>query len=145
MEFDKARVFTPLTADEVQIGSKGYFAETMGNLKNMVEMQGETSELTSIRDETNACRFYCKEYRAAWVLFYLVETPDLCTRRELAQWLAQGNGEFIMGLSKRTVPSTNYGYSTEYADTQVPDVIHVRKWGETDWHKPTRAYMGIEE
>lgn len=35
MEFDKAKVFTALNADEVKVGSKGYGSDTMEDFKNL--------------------------------------------------------------------------------------------------------------
>lgn len=37
MEFDKSKVYTVLNADEVKIGSKGYFADRLLSLKQIVE------------------------------------------------------------------------------------------------------------
>lgn len=37
MEFDKAKVFTVLNADEVKIGSSGYFADNLRSLRVAAE------------------------------------------------------------------------------------------------------------
>lgn len=144
MNFNKLRVFTPLNADQVPVGSKGYFAETLGNLKNAVEMRGETAELTSIRDETHACRFYCAEYKSAWSLFYLVEEPkdELCTRRELARWLAEGKGELSYDADCGVY--TDAPYLKDNIDDEVDEKTLIRKWDTKAWYKPTRKYMGIK-
>lgn len=69
------------------------------------------------------------------------------TNRELAQWLAQGKGEFAYltehGTYMDCYNSINYSYDTDNWDVQ--DNIRVRKWEDTEWHSPTREYMGLEE
>ena len=33
----------------------------------------------------------------------------------------------------------------EEDDAPVPDVVRIRKWGNTEWVKPCREYMGLED
>lgn len=37
MEFAKAKIFTALNADEVKVGSKGYFADNLRSLRGAAE------------------------------------------------------------------------------------------------------------
>ena len=39
MEFDKSKVYTAVNADEVKVGSKGYFADTIAGLKNNIDKE----------------------------------------------------------------------------------------------------------
>lgn len=78
MEFDKAKVFTVLNADEIKADSKGYFADTIKDLKDVV--QNECSkfygEIKEIKNEKYCNRFYKKDgYSYSYNLFYLVEEP----------------------------------------------------------------------
>ena len=78
MEFDAKRVYTVLNADEVKIGSRGYFADTLKSLKDMVyqEYSGNCSEIEKIKEDTYEGRFKAKDgYR--YSLFYLVEDPKV--------------------------------------------------------------------
>lgn len=62
---------------------------------------------------------------------------------ELSQWLAKGNGK----LRKCTAPFTIYtclSFTMEEADKPVNVGYVVSKWDETEWHKPTREYLGLE-
>ena len=61
------------------------------------------------------------------------------TRRELARWLAQGNGEVKDG----NVVYSDWDYFAENENKAVNDGMVVRKWDETEWHKPTREYLGL--
>lgn len=73
----------------------------------------------------------------------LAET--LITNRVLAQWLAEGYGQYMD--VEYTVARTYYCYdyydrceaSTD--DAPINKDIRVRLWGDTEWHVPTRKYM----
>ena len=73
------------------------------------------------------------------------------THRELALWLAQGNGEIYHydDSGFKTEVKTSYGYHQEYenCDCNEYKTFHskIRKWGDTEWVTPTREYMGLEE
>lgn len=36
MEFDESKIYTALNADKIKIGSKGYYADSLGDLKHRV-------------------------------------------------------------------------------------------------------------
>lgn len=64
------------------------------------------------------------------------------TNRELSKWLAQGNGECKQSDSDMWFSTYHYYWSGE---DNTPAEALVRKWGDPDWHEPTRAYLGLEE
>lgn len=74
---------------------------------------------------------------------HCAEIPEqkLATNRELSRWLAEGKGEVMDqdGLF------TSWFYWKGKEDTPVKDSLYVRKWSETEWHKPTREYLGLED
>ena len=63
------------------------------------------------------------------------------TRRELARWLAQGNGEVNDGNSVYS----RWEYFVENENKAINNGMVVRKWDEIEWHKPTREYLGLED
>lgn len=63
------------------------------------------------------------------------------TNRELARWLAEGNGELRRTLSV----NTSFSYAAEDANKKIEDFLTIRKWNDDDWHKPTREYLGLED
>ena len=67
------------------------------------------------------------------------------TNRELAKWLAQGNGECCFGTSSEKRISANFGYGLQEQNTEVCSLVSVRKWDDTEWNEPTVDYMGIGE
>ena len=71
MQFDRSKVYTSLNADEVKIGSKGYFANVLAYLKTYVG--SETNSLEAILTEDHQNRFYFDG--RSYNLFYLVEEP----------------------------------------------------------------------
>ena len=85
--------------------------------------------------------------RSAWR--HCAEIPEepkkkLATYRELARWLAKGKGEM-----KFSSPSSNCGtyfcYPPDEANIAVSLDWNVRKWDDTEWHSPTREYLGLED
>ncbi len=75
------------------------------------------------------------------VLFNRI-SPRRATNKELAQWLAQGNGQ------RKDVENYTHVLYNYYADQDnnfVPDGIMIRKWGDSAWRFPTIDYMGIKE
>jgi hypothetical protein len=72
--------------------------------------------------------------------------PRRATNRELARWLAQGNGEW--GISKFGVidkAEIGWFYDTGYEKQTFQSNLRVRKWSDTEWHEPTVDYLGLED
>ena len=69
------------------------------------------------------------------------ESSELATVLQFAKWVATGNG-----LLKRGCCITNYVSFDEIDENSpVSDATLVRKWGDKEWHKPTREYIGLED
>lgn len=69
------------------------------------------------------------------------------TNRELAEWLAKGNGELCMGIYEAfiTTVSNEFSYLENKWDAKVDMDIRVRKWGKNEcWHEPTYGYCGVK-
>lgn len=63
------------------------------------------------------------------------------TYRELARWLAKGNGEVVWANNILS----NWNYSTHEENKALDESLSVRKWDDMEWHKPTREYLGLED
>ena len=63
------------------------------------------------------------------------------TYRELSRWLAEGNGE----VKWSDTFCTNWNYSICKENEFLSENFSVRKWDDTEWHKPTREYLGLED
>ena len=76
MEFDKSRVYTAVNADELKIGSKCIFADTICNLREQVQRENYQDcifLLRCIRGDDSAYRFDDGERLFSFV--YLIEPP----------------------------------------------------------------------
>ena len=70
-----------------------------------------------------------------------VPEPKLVTYRELARWLAKGNGE----VKDANTICPNWNYYNDQENNPIKDLLLVRKWDDTEWHKPTMEYLGLED
>ena len=74
--------------------------------------------------------------------------PRRATNRELARWLAQGNGEKkrLDEYEKEGVVFVSIEFTYEFGDAYLPvdECYFVRKWEDKEWHEPTVDYMGLE-
>ena len=78
-----------------------------------------------------------------WNFCAKIPSPRLATNRELARWLAQGNGEW-RNINIEMSTSSDYIYCCDESNETLTDVINVRKWSDDEWHEPTADYMGLE-
>jgi len=74
MEFDKSKVYTAVNADELKIGSKCIFADTVKGLKCRVDDGRAMAILTCIGDESSVSRFVANG-ATLFNLAYLIEPP----------------------------------------------------------------------
>ena len=70
-----------------------------------------------------------------------VTESELVTYRELARWLSEGNGE----VKDDDVVYSNCNYYNYQENNPIKDSFLVRKWDDTEWHKPTREYIGLKD
>ena len=77
MKFYVDKVFVSLNADDVKIGSKGYCADSLVNLKTIVENEVRLAygEVTRINDKYCPYRFRIDNITDK-AFFYLVEEPE---------------------------------------------------------------------
>ncbi|MGI5085993.1 hypothetical protein [Treponema putidum] len=80
MEFDKSKVYTALNADELQIGSKCIFADSIKEIKDCLQTDFFNIEtLTKIKDEAYCARFIIHNRSLHqdmdYALAYLIELP----------------------------------------------------------------------
>ena len=65
---------------------------------------------------------------------------SVVSNRELACWLAKGNGEYRLD---NDVISSLYIYTKGTADDPVPPQLLVRHWWAVEWSLPTRRYLDL--
>ena len=137
MEFDISKVYTALNADEVKPGSRVIVADDLAALREKVEKNTEQYpfdeiNLDKVNPDSNPYRFNVSSI--SFMLCYLVSEPKeprRMTNRELARWLAQGNGQLRLS-SGDIVTSLIYTKDNSY----VPISYVIRGWDEAKWHEP---------
>lgn len=69
------------------------------------------------------------------------EADNLCTYRQLAEWIAKGNGELFFG----GLVETSLSYPAEKAENCLDQPYMIRKWDDREWHEPFLSYMNMKE
>ena len=90
---------------------------------------------------------YHKVIEQMSVYIHCAEIPEVmcrrATNRELAKWLALGNGQYKVSGGIRIW--TEHPYDIGQDDDACSKFIKVRKWGDKEWHEPTLEYLGLED
>ena len=130
-------VFDYRNAEEAKkyIGKKGVFSDY---LKILTETPSRSFEDTLKNvDNEEICPF-CGYAKSSFQFFRpILEEEELMTNRQLVEWLAKGKGECTLEKSLRTYSHYDYPRTNEHGS--VPDSILIRRWGDTEWSKPTKA------
>lgn len=76
MEFDKSRIYTMINADEIKLGSIGYFANSLYSLQQAVQHDDKEyfGKVKNIRDISTGFRFITDNM--CFILFYLVKESE---------------------------------------------------------------------
>lgn len=98
-------------------------------------------EVCAIVSRTSEYRVICKN--STWKHCAEIPEPKPVTQRELARWLARGNGEVKFNPEFRNCYS-QFSYVDRDADSPVPKSYTVRKYEDTEWHFVTREYLGLD-
>ena len=77
MEFDKSRIYTVVNADEVKLGSAGYFADSLYSLQQAVQHDDREcfGKVEDIKDSCTGFRFVA-DNSTCFSLFYLIEEQE---------------------------------------------------------------------
>ena len=90
---------------------------------------------------------YHKVIEQMSVYIHCAEIPEVmcrrATNRELAKWLALGNGQYQVSGGIRIW--TEHPYDIGQDDDACSKFIKVREWGDKEWHEPTWEYLGLED
>ena len=87
MKFNKARLYTLLDAEELKIGSKGYFTNDVIELADYLDDEPELKTLTEIKkDEGNGTKCFKSDKKEDWYkFFYFLENPKLSETEKLGK------------------------------------------------------------
>lgn len=139
MVFDKCKVFAAMNADEVKVGSKGFFANTIARLKEMISEEGTDQiegsyikTLTRVNSESYEKRFVNVtdsanvRFGGDYQFFYLVEEPEEKKSRPY-----KDGDEFIADFKRRWEKYSGVKFHENAMSQPFIWLKHkVDKWGE---------------
>ena len=125
------KIYTYENRNEAEIGKTYAFGDLY---KDVCKIPGikTHSRLAAVEDKDypfmNSSRFYSQFIRE------VIEEPVLMTNRQLAEWLAKGNGQF-----KYDEPLIRlyHEYGTIHENEEVNNNIRIRPWDSDEWVVPT--------
>ena len=135
--FDESKVINTLHRDKAEVGKRYYCADYIDILKQGVEHNNSLpiGELIQVTDDINCC-FLINDFKFALLYPYEGEQQKKrMTNRQLAEWLARGNGQ--LSVTHWTNAHISYDYDKEHANEEVPSSHRIRPWDSDTWIKPT--------
>lgn len=137
-------IYTYKNAEEAKafVGKKGLFSENLRAICKASELGTYVGILERIVSE-DEYPFKRKPKECGPIIrnqFFrpiLEEDEELMTNRQLAEWLAKGNGEYSYETSSLTFNYWQYSKGDE--DKPVGGYFRIRRWRDTEWSKPTKA------
>lgn len=104
--------------------------------------QGKVIELYNESDD----EWFPLEEEPDWYFdpsHYRIAEEYLITNKDFASWAGSNLGQWRYKESL-VVHTGGFTYDLTIEDEPIPDIL-VRKWGDTEWVKPTRAYLGLDD
>lgn len=137
-EFKEELVINALHTDKSEVGKKYWCSDNLLDLKRLVEtnIPGKIETLYRVEMSEDCFPFHttCAN---AWQFLYPCEEPPMkrMTNRQLAEWLAKGNGEQTKSNFRYTFILHEYYKGNE--DEEVDEGYLIRPFGQTEWIEPT--------
>jgi hypothetical protein len=152
-EFNK--IYVNCVEDDTLKGQYGFFADAINNLKHIVI--NDNLRYWGMLSHSKSCNgdfpFVKQENNEKYRFFYHDPTFSdkrqlvrIVTYRELAKWLAQGNGECCY-FKEHKGPTSSCFNELLYEDSESNIAVHgilVRKWDTDEWSVPIADYLGLE-
>lgn len=138
-EFDENKVINALHPEKAEIGKKYWFSDDLFRLKKYVEKGDENSVgiLERIEVDRNNPEFpFCVTDYGKWKYLhpYEEEPKKRMTNRQLAEWIAKGNGEFTF---TECFSHIDYSYNTGEEEKPISEKLRIRTWNSEEWIEPT--------
>lgn len=133
-QFDESKVINALHFEKAEIGKKYWYADNIASLKREVErdFKERLGRLEDIYPESGL--FEIESVR--WYLLYPYEEPPekRMTNRQIAEWLARGNGEYSRDAYDRAY--AEYSYFKSESNNEVDSDMKIRSWDSEEWVEP---------
>lgn len=134
-QFDESKVINTLHPEKAEVGKEYWYADNIASLKWEVEQDCRDSVGRLEDIYTEGGLFEIGAVR--WYLLYPYEEPPKkrMTCRQLAEWLAKGNGQYTTDDFGRVY--VEYDYSKGKENNEVDRRIIIRPWDSEEWVEPT--------
>lgn len=135
-KFDENKVITPLHLEKAEIGKIYYFNDSLKGLKQNVESNESIRALRSANPSSNT-PFVVDNLPVGYQFLYPYEEPPKrrMTNRQLAEWLAKGNGEYNYASSAGVY--SNFIYNKGNENNILDSDMHIRSYDSDEWVEPT--------
>lgn len=136
-KFDESKVINALHPEKAEVGKKYRFADSLLRLRQRVEEDSIDFISTLTQINTNGFHVF-RINEGSWEFLYPYEEPpkQRMTCRQLAEWLAKGNGEYT-DSSNIVISYLTYTYLVENGDKEVAGGVKIRTWDSEKWIEPT--------
>lgn len=133
MKFGKVYGYKDVEEAKKLIGKK-VLASDFQKIVDKGEFEEFITELVEVK-ANNMRPFHTKDGRWRQFIREVEEEPKRMTNKQLAEWLARGNGQ--VDRWEYTHIHADYGFLKGEDDDEVPDDVKVRPWGSEEWIVPT--------
>lgn len=137
-KFEEEKVINALHPEKAEVGKKYWYSDSITWLKRKVEDNEPYSTLKNFESpyfEVADSEGLLSKY----FLLYPYEEPpkQRMTNRQLAEWLAKGNGEYTDSRNQYCIPKYTTSYSEESRNKLVFQGLVIRTWDSEEWQEPT--------
>ena len=126
-----------LHPEKAEVGKKYWFSGSLIRLKEYVEnnVSSYVGELKTINPH-RYCPFRMTDGSGGDLLYPYEEPPkQRMTNRQLAEWLAKGNG--VYRFVDVRFAYHYFAYEIDTASKEVSVAVLIRHWGSEEWVEPT--------
>lgn len=138
-KFDESKVINALHPEKAEVGKEYWFADSISFLKVCVEsnMVSNVFELGAVKDCDYPFQEKDKDNYTQFIYPYEESSEQRMTNRQLAEWLAKGNGQYKLNDSENDFAYTRVSYNERIDDEPVYEAYVIRSWGSEEWIEPT--------
>lgn len=139
-EFDESKVINALHPEKAEIGKKYWVSDNLLHLRQHVEKEESSGFLKVLasKKDFDCPQPFKTDYNEWWEFLYPYEEPSekLMTNKQLAEWLAKGNGQWKWTDYDLTTYFSDFYYLPTFESDVVDDKL-IRPWGSEEWIEPT--------
>lgn len=125
------KIYTYENRNEAEIGKRYVFSDFY---KDVCKIPEKKNHSTLAAVENKVYPFRNDSGYVAQFIREVIEEPELMTNRQLAEWLAKGNGQFKYG---DTLLCVGQCYGPVHENEAVDKSIRIRRWDSDEWVVPT--------